>query len=238
MTHHPFLQITLSTKPLGLEKNHDPDGHGGHTFITCQHVTIPRRRKHGEKRQPPAAGAVQMGGGDDVDIGGGVLNGDDELGEVISRSRPAAAYGHDGKEQDLGAPISRMEATPTAIKAKKPVTTVSTVAALHEDTAADSGRPAALPKQKASSKLYGDSGPNKETQPTKSQATKQEDTSTESKPKKLAKTKDSVQATEKDKEKEKEKEKEKKRRRQASNAIDAEFAMFGKSSKKKKPSKP
>jgi hypothetical protein len=34
MTHRPFLQITLSTKPLGLEKEHN---------VTCQYVMSKRR---------------------------------------------------------------------------------------------------------------------------------------------------------------------------------------------------
>ena len=97
MTHHPFLQITLSTRPLGLEKRHDPDGHGGHTFITCQHITVPRRRKHG-----PTPKAVAQA----IDIVGSGMGGDESMsmGEVISRD----AITNKGRSDiDLGETVAR-----------------------------------------------------------------------------------------------------------------------------------
>ena len=58
MTHRPYLQITLSTRPLGLEKNQN---------VTCQHALRKRGRsgktkgekQHSEKKAAGIEGTAQ-----------------------------------------------------------------------------------------------------------------------------------------------------------------------------------
>lgn len=68
MTHRPYLQITLSTRPLGLEKGRN---------VTCQTVLVGRRRggrgKGGgdngeseEKAEDGAGAESEAKGGDDT----------------------------------------------------------------------------------------------------------------------------------------------------------------------------
>ncbi|KAK4686428.1 hypothetical protein P7C73_g3700, partial [Tremellales sp. Uapishka_1] len=47
MTHQPYLKITLSTRPLGLEKQRN---------VTCQYVMIRRRRPKASKAAPGETG--------------------------------------------------------------------------------------------------------------------------------------------------------------------------------------
>lgn len=216
MTHHPHLQITLSTRPLGLEKKHDPDGNGGHTFVTCQHITIPRRRKHSEKREAVTGDAVMDA---DIDVGmegEGSAAGEVELGEVISRpigQKIAPQRAAVVVTSDIGALVPR---PPPAVAASSK-SGLKYPARATEDT----------PKQTPHG--AGQAGSSKRPQqeahfaeasvPIKAALTSD-------KPQKSITSKDTAEA------------KEKKKKRLASNAIDAEFAMFGKSTKKKKPSKP
>lgn len=48
MVHRPYLQITLSTRPLGLE-----EGSKGRN-VTCQYIIVRRRKSKSQKRTPTA----------------------------------------------------------------------------------------------------------------------------------------------------------------------------------------
>lgn len=69
MTHNLFLQITLSTKPLGLE-----EGIG----MTCQYVLAARRRGHGKNKKG--------------------LEGGDEIADVDNAAEGEEAVANNGLE--------------------------------------------------------------------------------------------------------------------------------------------
>ncbi|RSH81562.1 hypothetical protein EHS25_006184 [Saitozyma podzolica] len=62
MTHHPYLEITLSARPLGLESELD---------TTCQYLTVPRRRNRGKAGRAAEGAATAGGAGDEPDAPGG-----------------------------------------------------------------------------------------------------------------------------------------------------------------------
>lgn len=72
MTHRPYLQITLSTRPLGLED--DPK-----TSITCQYALV-RKRKAG----------ANVDGGEDVALSGKSGKGKKSKGKKVTASSAAS----------------------------------------------------------------------------------------------------------------------------------------------------
>lgn len=73
MTHHPYLEITLSARPLGLESERD---------TTCQYLTVRRRRNRGKAGRVAEGAAIEdevPAVGDDRDGTG--RSGVDEAGQ-------------------------------------------------------------------------------------------------------------------------------------------------------------
>ena len=92
MIHHPYLQVTLSTRPLGLESQRG---------VTCQYVLVPRHRKSKKALGGAANGlhAGEDGGGADHVSGlGGEVSGLDEADAGVEDDPPAEPDG-EGTEQ-------------------------------------------------------------------------------------------------------------------------------------------
>jgi len=88
MTHRPFLQITLSPKPLGLEL-----GEEGRS-VTCQYIMIKRRK-----------GEVESSSEDE-----GGERGQDGEAQQEQSTTPMAIDGDDG--EDLGVAVDRRTLMP------------------------------------------------------------------------------------------------------------------------------
>lgn len=104
MTHHPYLEITLSVHPLGLEKERD---------VTCQYVLAQRRRRRkgdGEQTKSEPLTAVDEGHRD-VDMEGADLKarssgkGDEAKAgkeKPVSKDTPKKIAKSDGQKQSSG----------------------------------------------------------------------------------------------------------------------------------------
>lgn len=96
MTHYPFLEITLSTTPLGKEKEAD---------TCCQYLLTTRHRSRsvGKDKDGPVKEADKSGGGDnDQGVPVGTDGPEPDLGEKVARVmdtilEPGEGRGSDGK---------------------------------------------------------------------------------------------------------------------------------------------
>lgn len=79
MTHRPYLQITLCTRPLGLEKGRN---------VTCQTVFVGRRRGSRGKGNGKSGGVGDAG--EDEDEG---EDGDEDAGSSTDVGEPVARGG-------------------------------------------------------------------------------------------------------------------------------------------------
>ncbi|CAK9786144.1 hypothetical protein CC85DRAFT_283745 [Cutaneotrichosporon oleaginosum] len=75
MTHRPYLQITLSTRPLGLEKGRN---------VTCQTVYVGRRRGTRGKGKG-RGGDKDEGGENNAEIAEPMASSVTDVGEVVAR---------------------------------------------------------------------------------------------------------------------------------------------------------
>lgn len=92
MVHRPFLQITLSTKPLGLEQG--PKGRN----VTCQYVMVRRRKS-------------KLNSGNEGDAGPSVPDSEQS-------SKIVAVEGASGGQEKMGAAKERERKGENAIKRK------------------------------------------------------------------------------------------------------------------------
>ncbi len=89
MTHNPFLQITLSTKPLGLEAGVE---------VTCQYVLASRKRSRGKRKN-----SGEGGGGVKDSEKEPVRNEDQAMEDGQTLMREGERKGDAGRKRKVGA---------------------------------------------------------------------------------------------------------------------------------------
>lgn len=117
MTHHPYLQITLSTTPIGLE-----EGESGRS-VTCQYVLAKRKRRDGDAAAAMKSKAVRAEGTRDKKEQRDVSFDGSNTSKAEKTSAKTGGYdtvGTDGKNVSPQKALKRKSETDGERRGKKP----------------------------------------------------------------------------------------------------------------------